>query len=135
MDQAKLLATYPSDSEIHDILALAEKRAQVLIEFTGMGVVPRAKATHLANHRNIGEDPIAEDDSVSVAITKRYDIVYRTTTDDPQTAASLHTAASITQARHNLDCELEAIDDSVIESLEVAANRMSIANLLNPQGE
>lgn len=49
--------------------------------------------------------------------------------------ASLHAAASITQERHSLDCDLDSLDDSTIDSDELTADRMSIANLLNPRGE
>ncbi|EGG10172.1 uncharacterized protein MELLADRAFT_94558 [Melampsora larici-populina 98AG31] len=135
LEQAKLLKIFPSDQRIHSIMALAEKRAQTLIEFTGMQVVSRAKPTPSDHQHNPDESHIDEDHSVSVGITKRYDIVYQEDENDPQLGASLHAAASITQERHNLDCDLDSLDDVTIESVELNANRMSISSLLNPKAD
>lgn len=116
-------------------MALAETRAQTLIEFTGMQAVPRPKATHLANQPNSEESLFDQDHNVSVSITKHYDIVYKDISDDSQMRESLHAAASITQERHNLDCDLESLDNATIKSDELTAHRMSIASLMNPEGK
>lgn len=116
-------------------MALAEQRAQVLIEFTGMQVVPRSNPTRIPRQQNPSESHVEEDDSVSIGITKHYNILYKDTEIESQMGASLHAAASMTQERHNLDCDLESLNDDAINSHELASNRMSIQSLLNPKGE
>lgn len=116
-------------------MALAEKRAQVLIDFTGMQVVPRSNPTCIPRQQNPSESHVEEDDSVSIGITKHYNILYKDTEIESQMGASLHAAASMTQERHNLDCDLESLNDDAINSHELASNRMSIQSLLNPKGE
>jgi hypothetical protein len=116
-------------------MALAEKRAQTLIEFTGMQAVPRPRSTQSADRQKSGESQVDEDHNISVSITKHYDIVYNDVDNDSQMRESLHAAASITQERHSLDCDLDSLDNSTIDSDELTANRISIASLLNPEGE
>lgn len=116
-------------------MALAEKRAQTLIHFTGMQVVSRATRIPSDKQHNPCESHVDKDHSVSVGITKQYDIVYQEDPNDSQMGESLHTAASITQERHNLDCDLKSLDDVTIGTVELNANRMSISSLLNPKGE
>ncbi|KAA1106828.1 hypothetical protein PGTUg99_012381 [Puccinia graminis f. sp. tritici] len=133
---ARALKRFPSDNQIDELLKLAQKQANTLIQFTGMQKVPGVEGGSVTS-------PVTGDHhaGVSISITKQYCYKSQPSNIEDQSIDDLEDviseAAMISGDRCTLDHEL-ILDEETHTSLETEttqSSRMSIQTLLNPQGK
>ncbi|KAA1075392.1 hypothetical protein PGT21_034660 [Puccinia graminis f. sp. tritici] len=130
------LKEFPSDCQIDELLKLAEKRANILIEFTGMQKVPGEK---ISDSSLPCSSPVTSSkDDVSISITKQYYYKpHNHDQSDDNTNIAIKEAALIAGERHALDHELASHEETheSLESQTTQTSRVSIQSLLNPQSK
>lgn len=123
------LYDYPTDAEIYKILHIAQKRAESLITFTGMQKL----------NEPFDFAPSATDVNDDIFGFNHQETEDQSASSHPQsdTSAAIQTAATQVGRRHELDQQLEELEltDEAIDKDYISANKMSLSNLLNPEGK
>lgn len=117
-----VLATFPSDDEIHNLLIISKSRAELHIELTGMQTVKDLQGPNITSLSDAAAFNLDLSSHTNPWLTSH---VF----DD--TSEAMKRAAAIFGQRHGLDCEIDDLDftNEVVYCSYLLASKNSINTL------
>lgn len=134
------LMFFPSDIQLQSLIDIAKNRATSLIRFTGI----EKRNKHLSNNvdlplleHNNPEETHVQDKDISVSVSKMYEVTYEDHSDETGVRDSISEAAHLVEDHQRLKSQLAALESNSeeTENHNISASRISIANLLNVDGQ
>lgn len=131
---------FPSDIQLQSLIDIAKNRATSLIRFTGI----EKRNKHLSNNvdlplleHNNPEETHVQDNDISVSVSKMYEVTYEDHLDETGVRDSISEAAHLVEDHQRLESQLAALElnSEETENHNASASRISIANLLNVDGQ